>query len=186
MSIRSDPTMAKAALARPKTSATGDRPVRARVQSEGGQRGFTLIEALVVLAVVGLVAGLGYPELQRGYTAVESRRARGEIIAGLLEARALALRSNQPVAFMPNAQHTGFVIGSGAARVLSSRARIDAVPARIWFYPDGSATAGRLTLITSDGRTIYAVSRDLGALTETREDAPAALPASGLIGGNRA
>jgi len=145
--------------------------MRAYVQSKGGERGFTLIEALVVLAVVGLVAAIGYPELQRGYAAVESRRARGEIVAGLLEARAFALRGNQPVAFAPNAEHTGFVIGSGPVKVLTNRARIDAEPARIWFYPDGSATAGQLTLITSDGRTVYAISRDLGALTEIRRQA---------------
>jgi Tfp pilus assembly protein FimT len=132
--------------------------------------------------VVGLVAAIGYPELQRGFAAVDSRRARGEIAAGLLEARALALRSNQPVAFAPNAAHTGFVIGSGPGTVLAGRARIDAVPARIWFYPDGSATAGRITLMTADGQTIYGVSRDLGALTEMRGDRGA----SGESGGNNA
>lgn len=142
------------------------------------QRGFTLLEALVVLAVVALVAAIGYPELQRGYTAIEARRARGEVSAAMLMARAQALRAGRPMSLVPAPGRTGIVIGGGKTIPLSGRSRIEAVPAQIWFYPDGSSTGGQLTLITANSRTVYAVERDLGTLTETPADAarPAAMP----------
>jgi len=139
-----------------------------RLHSQRDHRGFTLIEALVVLAIVGLTAAIGYPELQRSFGALDARRARGEIVAGLLEARALALRTDRPVAFAPIPRRTGFAIGSGPARELPGNAEITAVPAQIWFYPDGSTTSGKLTLTTIDGQTTYEVGRDLGNLTQER------------------
>jgi prepilin-type N-terminal cleavage/methylation domain-containing protein len=145
--------------------------VLAREQSGADHRGFTLIEALVVLAVVGLAAALGFPELQRGYGAIETRRARGEVATGLLAARALALRTDRPVAFSSSPEQTGIIIGTAAPRVLTGQSRIVANPAQIWFYPDGSATPGQLTLTTPGSRTTYSVGRDLGRLTEKREDA---------------
>ncbi len=148
------------------------------LHSQGDHRGFTLIEALVVLAIVGLTAAIGYPELERSFGALDARRARGEIVAGLLEARALALRTDRAVAFAPIPQRTGFVIGSGPARQLPGHAVVTAVPAQIWFYPDGSTTSGTLTLTTSDGQTTYAVERDLGNLTQERVSMTAASDAA--------
>lgn len=129
--------------------------------------GFTLVEALVVLAVVGLAAGIAYPQLDRAIGAVRARQARGEVSEALLSTRAQALRTGKVTDLKLEQDGTGFSIAGGAPHILAGNATIEGNPDQIWFYPDGSSLGGSLTLSTSTGTTTYTVGRDIGDLTET-------------------
>lgn len=129
--------------------------------------GFTLVEALVVLAVVGLAAGIAYPQLDRAIGAVRARQARSDVSAALLTARALALRTGAAADLKIDPDGTGFSIAGGAPQPLAGNATIEGKPEQIWFYPDGTSLGGSLTLTTSVGRTTYTIGRDLGDLSET-------------------
>jgi len=60
--------------------------------------GFTLIEMLVTLAVAGLIAGIAFPRVQNGMTAMEFRLGAGQVTEALRSARAEAIRTGEPVA----------------------------------------------------------------------------------------
>lgn len=139
----------------------------------GRADGFTLIEALVVLGVVGLVAGLAYPQIDRAMATLQARQARVEVAGGLLQARAQAMRVNRPVALAVTADGTGFSVGTAPAHTLPGAARLDALPDRIWFYPDGSASGGAIGVVTATGRTDYVVSPRMGLVSEAVDRAAA-------------
>lgn len=82
------------------------------------ERGFTLVEALVVLAILGMIAAIGFPAMDRAIGAQQRRLAAIEAEAAFHAARAQAIRTARPV----KAGH-GLV-----------------------FYPDGSSSGGTVTL----------------------------------------
>jgi len=53
-----------------------------RLRAGRFQHGFTLIEMLIVVAIIGILAGIGYPR----YTAYVERSLRSDAHAGLLQA----------------------------------------------------------------------------------------------------
>ncbi len=150
--------------------------MRMRPKSRRDDRGFTLIEALVVLAVVGLTAALSYPQLDRALAGFQARQARSELVASVLGARSLAVRIDRPVALTVDRSGSSLSIDSQPPRALPGAARIDGHPRPLWFYPDGSADGGRLILVTRSGTTTYLVSRALGVLSE-QPGRPAVEPA---------
>src|SRR5258708_38466167 len=76
------------------------------------QAGFTLIEMIVVLAVMGLLLGL---VLMRGPLRSPTLTARatvGALAGSLREARARAIATNHPVEFALDVEHKTFRIGT--------------------------------------------------------------------------
>ncbi|MDF8334372.1 prepilin-type N-terminal cleavage/methylation domain-containing protein [Novosphingobium sp. HBC54] len=143
--------------------ATGDT-VPAAFTSCARDRGFTLIEALVVLAVVGLIAGLAYPAIERAQAGLALREARGAAEATLASARARALRTGAPVDLSAGRQ--GLALNGRVARPEAvSPVRIEIAPADIRFLPDGSVTGGRVTLIAANGSTTFAIAPGTGTVT---------------------
>jgi prepilin-type N-terminal cleavage/methylation domain-containing protein len=59
------------------------------------RRGFTLIEFLVVTAVIGVLAAIGYPRLQQAFVKASVRSARGVVINLYQQGRALASRDGR-------------------------------------------------------------------------------------------
>jgi general secretion pathway protein H len=103
-------------------------------------RGFTLIEMLVVLALIALVATLALPRLGSPPSMAAHERLRGAL-AILAEARQAAVESGRPQALDPATlgPRTRYVSAVGPSD-------------RILFFPDGSSTGGTLTL--APGRSI--------------------------------
>ena len=113
-------------------SATGSRILHPR---EGG---FTLIEMLVTLAVAGLIAGVAFPRVQNGMTAMEFRMGASQVTEGLRAARAEAIRTGVPVTLAVQAR--ALVIGSGEPVALPASVSVIAGQDRpVTFYPDGTA-----------------------------------------------
>jgi len=59
--------------------------------------GFSLLEMLIVVAMIGVLAGLSYSSLARGSVSSTQRRVAGSLVAHLLLARSEALQGGQPV-----------------------------------------------------------------------------------------
>jgi prepilin-type N-terminal cleavage/methylation domain-containing protein len=72
-------------------------------------KGFTLLELLVVLAVMGLLVTLGVPPLLHTTDDLRLRMAAGEIVGVLRSSRSFALRYNANVAVKFNTGKTGIV-----------------------------------------------------------------------------
>lgn len=129
----------------------------------GTERGFTLLEMLVVLTITGLIAGLLYPQIEKSRGAVAQRLVREQVTAGMAAARAAALRSGAPVALRADA--SGLVIAGRHRIALAATDKLVLQPQTIVFYPDGSTTGGHLTLGTGPAQTAFEIPHVGGHLS---------------------
>lgn len=112
--------------------------------------GFTLLEMLVVLGILGLVAGIGYPAIIRATDAQAFQTASRQIDLAVRRARADAIRENRSVS-LPS-----FERQRDAATIVLAKGPVTPAmqieqPDGIVFYRDGTARGGIITL-TSDRR----------------------------------
>lgn len=121
------------------------------------ERGFTLLELLVVLAVLSLVVAIGLPRLVNALPGTETRRTATELAAALKDARFTAIRRNTDTAvvldlpgrrYAVSSEETSHRLPSGlqVAMTTAGTAEADAGVGRISFYPDGSSSGGRIRL----------------------------------------
>ena len=64
-------------------------------RTRSAQAGFTLIEAVIVFVLIGILAALAYPRLAGGSTRSNVRSARGHIISLYAKTRAVAIETNR-------------------------------------------------------------------------------------------
>jgi general secretion pathway protein H len=146
------------------------------------EQGFTLLETLIVLAVAGLALIATIPAIRGPSAETNLRLHTVRIVAALKAARAQALAKGFDVAFAFDEQANAWRIEGGepssalpkdlvlkleAARVVSNKQQ----DVRLVFFPDGSATGGRLTLATTQRALTIAVSWLDGAVAVV-EDRP--------------
>lgn len=122
----------------------------------GAGRGFTLLELLVVIALVGVAAGLVGVGLGRGLHQAAERRALTQMVQALRAARVQAIVSGQPAL-------TRFDLGERRVQGPHQRPApwpvdwqvrlqtAEALGAAFEFYPDGGASGGNV-LISRDQR----------------------------------
>lgn len=122
-------------------------------------RGFTLVELLVVLTLIGLLLLVLPPVISSGGGAGLKVAAR-DVAAGLRRAQSRAILQNREVAFVLDVNAHQFRIDSESAphrlpevaiRLYTARSElVDAATGAIRFYPDGSSTGGEITLIEGE------------------------------------
>lgn len=127
------------------------------------ESGFTLIEMLVVLAILGLALALVVARGPPGSPALEIKASAAALAGGLREARARAIEANRPVRLTLDLGDDNWRIDDsppqrlwGAPRIAILTARgevLDRQSASIRFDADGSSTGGRIEL-TEGGRTL--------------------------------
>ncbi len=139
----------------------GRRGRHAAAAHGAGERGFTLIETLVVMALLGMVGALIVSRGPQRSATLELKGVAGEVAQGLRLARTQAILQNKPVAFVVDLAGRSFRVGQTAPRALpqgidvSVVAVADAAAGReagIVFAPDGSSTGGRVELAQGERR----------------------------------
>jgi general secretion pathway protein H len=121
-----------------------------------GEAGFTLLEMIVVLVVLGLAVGLVLTRGPVRSRTLELRAAASEMAAGLRTARAEAIKLDRPVTFLLDLARHSYSIDGARPRPLPPRMALSLIAVSgatqgrrlggITFEPDGSATGGRIEL----------------------------------------
>ena len=118
--------------------------------------GFTLLELMVVLVLMGLITGVAMPMIANILPGHQLKAAARDLLTGLSQARAQAVLQRREVALTVDLQHHDFQVG-GDGRVHPIAPKIDialfvadAAPdgrsGAFVFYPDGSSSGGRVTV----------------------------------------
>ena len=116
-------------------------------------RGFTLIEILVVLVLLGLALGIVVGAMPRRGGGVDLAGAAGDLAGALRLARARAIAFGRPVQVAPTADGGGYAVDGQIRRLPPAIALALDGRAAIGFGPDGNATGGTLRL-AGDGRVV--------------------------------
>jgi general secretion pathway protein H len=124
------------------------------------ESGFTLIEMIVVLAVMAMMLGLVISRGPMRSRTLSARTEVGALAGGLREARARAIATNRPVEFALDVAHKSFHIDNAPPTRLAPEFALDLLTTTgerrnesegaIRFDPDGSSTGGRIEL--NDGK----------------------------------
>lgn len=142
----------KAATGKIATSPTG-RPAG---QKAGEARGFTLMELLVVLAILGLAVALSAPAFYRVLPGLALKTGSHTVATALREARGLAIGTNSEVVMLIDLDKHALSVGGdrpvqidprlGITLITSTHEIVDPGVGGIRFYPDGTSTGGGVTL----------------------------------------
>lgn len=139
-------------------------------------KGFTLLELLLALLLLGLVYGLAGPMLGTGSAGLDIKAATRQIAAGLRKARSVAITERQEAALTIDVSARTFSV-SGDPRMYSLPQRLDIAlftaqselirdqVGNIRFFPDGSSTGGRVTFAAGANKQTVDVSWVTGKVT---------------------
>lgn len=119
-------------------------------------RGFTLVELLVVLAIISLAMALVATSLSRSISAAESRVAARKIVAALRYTRTQAILKKSAMVFSVDTENRSYqapgrktVELPEGMDVLLTTARSEMTSEAVGgirFFPDGGSTGGRVDL----------------------------------------
>ena len=125
-------------------------------------RGFTLIEVLVVVALIAAVGVLAVGVFGNGFERLQLRSAVNEVAGNLRHTRALAISTGRPQRFVIAPQARTWHAAGGRDGRLPERMAVEFTGARevqpregegaIVFFPDGASTGGRVALVAGNAR----------------------------------
>jgi general secretion pathway protein H len=110
-------------------------------------RGFTLIETIVVLVILGLALTIVAGFLPRRNTTSELAGATARVAGALRLARSQAMVQSRPVQFIVAPNGHGFRLDNAPVILGPSVAVVMQEPRLIVFAPDGSASGGSLSVL---------------------------------------
>lgn len=119
--------------------------------------GFTLIETLVVLAIMAMVITIVPPFISNAIESTKIKAASWEIVSGLKSARNIATTKQKESTLTINVKKKHFIIGkkyyqldlpdnTKLSLTAADTERLDENQAAIRFFPDGSSTGGQIKI----------------------------------------
>jgi type II secretion system protein H len=157
---------------RPKHIYAGDMSIMSTGERYRGNRGFSLLELVIVLLIIGLAAGLSYPSLRRGTTALHLRATGRAVLNYLRYAREKSVteqkevtvtidRSAQTVALSDTAGEEQKVLTlPDDVKIVEMRSierEITDGPLVTRFLPNGSAENAEIVLKADNGGEIHLI-----------------------------
>jgi general secretion pathway protein H len=124
-------------------------------------RGMSLLEILVVLAIMGLVAAMAVPMLGPGVSSGELKAAARQLASGLRLARSEAMATRRETFLTIDIEGRRFKVaqdpkeyplpkGVGLKLFTAQMDLVDDKVGSIRFYPDGGSNGGRITIAAGE------------------------------------
>jgi general secretion pathway protein H len=139
-------------------------------------RGFTLLELLLVLLLLGLLYGLAAPMLGAGSTGLDMKAASRQLAAGLRKARGVAVAERREAVLTLDVEGRTFSLtGDPKTYSLPKQLELALFTAQselvrektggIRFFPDGTSTGGRVTISAGESKQLVDVDWVTGRVT---------------------
>jgi general secretion pathway protein H len=138
--------------------------------------GFTLVELIVVLAILAGIAALAAPSFSRTLASARLRTAASDVRTTLARGRALAVAATKERTVAFDLSRGEFGVDNEAVRRLPDTIRLGAVlpgeerqergSVRVRFFPDGSGEEAEISVTAEDGGTLRVTVDPLTGLSE--------------------
>ena len=122
----------------------------------GGRAGYSVLEMLVVLAIIGAAVAIAQPSFHGVPEQVQLRTAAQGVLSALKSTRAAAIARNRDMALVFDLDRREYFSAAIPTTALPATIRLElkvanlsaetSVRPTIWFFPDGSSTGGDLML----------------------------------------
>lgn len=121
------------------------------------QRGFTLLEMLVVIVLISIAAGLVGFGLQQGLRAAKERQAVGQVVEALRSTRARAIVSGTTESTVFDLRNLSVQAPGRPKKYWPAGLQVtlhtaEQAGSAVDFYPDGSSTGGHVLLANGSRR----------------------------------
>ena len=129
--------------------------------SRVSQRGFTLLELLVVMVILAMTYALVAPSVSSGVSGTELKASARQLAAGLRKARSDAVAHRHETVMTVDVEGHQFQLSgdqriyslpkSVAVKLFTAQSElVNGSAGSIRFFPDGGSTGGRITLSAHD------------------------------------
>ncbi|HEY1962970.1 MAG TPA: prepilin-type N-terminal cleavage/methylation domain-containing protein [Rhizomicrobium sp.] len=127
------------------------------------ESGVTLLEALVVIAIVALIAGMIAPNMRTSLDVLSLRQSAAVLQADLRVAHATAMRTGNPVTVKPLPGGHGYDWIGGTKHLPEDITLTMSSP--VTFMPDGSLIPADITVTSGKRHVPIAIDSTTGAIT---------------------
>lgn len=129
--------------------------------------GFTLLEMLVILAILSLIAGIAFPSVDKAMRRQAFVEAATRVEGLLHAARARSIATGRAARFAVSADRHGFGFGDTVDH-LPDTVLATLPDGAILFFADGTATGGRVTVAGQGQERRWTIRAATGSIERTR------------------
>lgn len=136
--------------------------------------GFSLIELLLVIILIGVLAGLSLPRFSQSYSQVRLKQAAQNLSAVMRYAQRRALSRQEEIQLQFNSDFTQYQLMQkiddnfeaieglkGRAQIVPEGVLVESAQASIGFFPGGTMDKIRIYLSDEKGKTFTVTTREL-------------------------